>query len=181
MCTRMFPTESGQLVPLNVDGQITYIPETVKEELTIADNGFATCNGEDVRYHGRILKQTVVLQETHFTVKKVKIRCNFDSGDRHHRTGTSHQSQQVCHQFRHLRPTQDRDTLRLSSHQINPRNPEPNSCRRQLGDHQSSRPGSRSHTWYSEPTRQMSTPRNISQNQTPRHCGIRAKEWTQLT
>ena len=77
----MFPTESGQLVPLNADGQITYIPETVRGELTIADSGFATCNGEDVRYHGRILKQTVVLQETHFTIKTVKIRRNFDSGE----------------------------------------------------------------------------------------------------
>ena len=81
MHTRMFPTGSGQLVPLNADGQITYIPETVKGELTIAENGFATCNGEDVRYHGRILKQMVILQETHFTVKKVKIRHNFDSGE----------------------------------------------------------------------------------------------------
>ena len=79
--TRMFPTESGQLVPLNADGQIMYIPETVRGELTIADTGFAMCNGEDVRYHGRILKQTVVLQETHFTVKKVKIRHNFNSGE----------------------------------------------------------------------------------------------------
>ena len=81
MHTRMFPTESGELVPLNADGQITYIPKTVKGELNIAENGFATCNGEDVRYHGRILKQTVILQETHFTIKKVKIRCNFDSGE----------------------------------------------------------------------------------------------------
>ena len=79
--TRMFPTESGQLVPLNADGQITYIPETIRGELTIAHTGLATCNGEDMRYHGRILKQTVVLQKTHFTVKKVKLRRNFDSGE----------------------------------------------------------------------------------------------------
>ena len=34
-----------------------------------------------MRYHGRILKQTVVLQETHFTINTVKIRHNFDSGE----------------------------------------------------------------------------------------------------
>ena len=34
-----------------------------------------------MRYHGRILKQTVVLQETHFTINKVKIRRNFESGE----------------------------------------------------------------------------------------------------
>ena len=78
ICTRMFPTESTRLVPLHVDGQTTYITETVRGELTIGEDGFASCNGEDVRYHGRILKQTVVLQETHFTINQVKIRRNFD-------------------------------------------------------------------------------------------------------
>ena len=77
----MFPTESTRLVPLHVDGQTTYITETVRGELTIGEDGFASCNGEDVRYHGRILKQTVVLQETHFTINQVKIRRNFDSGE----------------------------------------------------------------------------------------------------
>ena len=77
----MFPTESSRLVPLHVNGQTTYITETVRGELTIGESGFASCNGEYVRYHGRILKQTVVLQETHFTINADKIRRNFDSGD----------------------------------------------------------------------------------------------------
>ena len=34
-----------------------------------------------MRHFGRMLKQTVVLQETHFTVKTVKMRRNFDNGD----------------------------------------------------------------------------------------------------
>ena len=71
--TRQFPTESARKVALPGDGQTAYIPETVCGELIIGDNGFATCNGEDMRYHGRLLKQTVVLQETHFTINKVKI------------------------------------------------------------------------------------------------------------
>ena len=77
--TKMFTTESGALVPLNADGQTTYIPETVKGDINVGANGFVSCNGEDVRHHRRVLKQTVILQETHFAVKKVKIRRNFDS------------------------------------------------------------------------------------------------------
>ena len=77
----MFTTESGSLVPLNADRQTTYIPETVKGDINVAANGFVTCNGEDVRRYGRVLKQTVILQETHFAVKTVKIRKNFNSGE----------------------------------------------------------------------------------------------------
>ena len=77
----MFTTELGALVPLNADGQTTYIPETVKGDINVGANGFVTCNGEEVCHHGRVLKQTVILQETHFAVKKVKIRRNFDSGE----------------------------------------------------------------------------------------------------
>ena len=79
--TRQFPTKSSKMVTLPGDGQTAYIPETVRGELIIGDNGFATCNGEDMRYHGKLLKQTVVLQETHFTIDKVKIRRNFKSGE----------------------------------------------------------------------------------------------------
>ena len=77
----MFTTESGSLVPLNTDGQTTYIPKTVNGDLNVRSDGFVTCNGEDVRHFGRMLKQTVVLQETHFTVKTVKMRKNFDDGE----------------------------------------------------------------------------------------------------
>ena len=48
--------------------------------LNVAGTGHVSCNGEDVCHHGRTLKQTVVLQETHFTIKTVRIRKNFDSG-----------------------------------------------------------------------------------------------------
>ena len=48
--TKMFTTESGSLVPLNADGQTTYIPETVKGDINVAANGFVTCNGEDVHH-----------------------------------------------------------------------------------------------------------------------------------
>ena len=34
-----------------------------------------------MKHHGTLFKQSVILQETHFTIQKVKIRKNFDSGD----------------------------------------------------------------------------------------------------
>ena len=77
----MYITKAGASVPLNADGQTTYISETIKGDLNVRSNGHVTCNGEDVRHHGRVLKQTVVLQETHFTIKTVKIRRNFDNGE----------------------------------------------------------------------------------------------------
>ena len=64
--TRQFPTKSSKMVTLPGDGQTAYIPETVRGELIIGDNGFASCNGEDVRYHGRILKQTVCVTRNPF-------------------------------------------------------------------------------------------------------------------
>ena len=78
---KMFTTEFGGLVPLNADGQVTYILEMVKGDINVRPKGFVTCNGEDVRYHGRVLSQTVILQDTHFMVKKVQIRRNFDDGE----------------------------------------------------------------------------------------------------
>ena len=49
--TRQFPTESTKMVSLPGDGQTAYITETVRGELIIGDNGFASCNGEGMRYH----------------------------------------------------------------------------------------------------------------------------------
>ena len=77
----MFTTESGTLVPPNADGQTTYISKTVMGDLNVRSDGYVTCNGEDVRHFGRVLKQTVMLQETHFTIKTVKMRKNFDDGE----------------------------------------------------------------------------------------------------
>ena len=78
--TNTYVTEAGSSVALKSDGP-TYIVETIKGDLNVAGNGHVSCNGEDVRHHGRTLKQTVILQETHFTIKTVKIRKNFDSGE----------------------------------------------------------------------------------------------------
>ena len=77
--TGMFTTESGRQVSLNDDSQVTYITETIKGDINVRPKGFVTCNGEDVRFHGQVLKQIVMLQETHFTTKKVKLRNNFDT------------------------------------------------------------------------------------------------------
>ena len=76
-----FTMESGHQVPLTGDSQVTYIQETIKGDINVRPKGFVTCNGEDVRYHGRVLSQNVILQETHFTVKKVQLCRNFDTGE----------------------------------------------------------------------------------------------------
>ena len=79
MRTNAYVTVSGALVALKSDGHPTYIVETIAGDLNVTGNGHVSCNGEDVCHHGRTLKQTVILQETHFTIKTVKIRKNFDS------------------------------------------------------------------------------------------------------
>ena len=43
--------------------------------------GAVNCLGEEVKTQVTLFKQSVILQETHFTIRKVKIRKNFDSGD----------------------------------------------------------------------------------------------------
>ena len=78
--TKTFVTAAGNSVALRTDGHPTYIPETLAGEITIS-SGTAACQGEDVKYNGKTLKQTMVLQETHFIIRQVKIRKNFDSGD----------------------------------------------------------------------------------------------------
>ena len=77
--TNTYVTVAGASVALKSDGRPTYIVETIAGDLNVAGTGHVSCNGEDVRHHGRTLKQTVILQETHFTIKTVKIRKNFDS------------------------------------------------------------------------------------------------------
>ena len=76
----MYVTEAGASVSLNADGP-TYIVETIKRNLNVRADGHVSCYGEDMHHHGRVLKQTVMLQETHFTIKTVKIRKNFDNGE----------------------------------------------------------------------------------------------------
>ena len=78
--TEAYVTVAGNLIALKTDGHPTYISETIAGELNVA-GGQASCNGEDIRHNGKTLKQTMVLQETHFIIKKVRIRKNFDSGD----------------------------------------------------------------------------------------------------
>ena len=78
--TNAYVTVSGASVALKSDGHPTYIAETIAGDLNVA-GGHVSCNGEDVRHNGKTLKQIVVLQETHFTIKTVRIRKNFDSGD----------------------------------------------------------------------------------------------------
>ena len=71
--TNAYVTVSGASVALKSDGHPTYIAETIAGNLNVA-GGHVSCNGEDVCHNGKTLKQTMVLQETHFTIKKVRIR-----------------------------------------------------------------------------------------------------------
>ena len=67
--TKTYVTAAGNSVALKTDGHPTYIPETLAGELTIS-SGSAACQGEDIKHNGKTLKQTMVLQETHFIIKK---------------------------------------------------------------------------------------------------------------
>ena len=78
--SQSYVTITGNTVPLRTDGLPTYIPEIIAGELTVT-NGVATCVGEEMKYRGKLMRQIMILQETHFTIRKVKIRKNFDSGD----------------------------------------------------------------------------------------------------
>ena len=78
--TEAYVTTAGNSIALKTDGHPTYIAETIAGKLNVA-GGQASCNGEDIHHNGKTLKQTMVLQETHFIIKKVKIRKIFDSGD----------------------------------------------------------------------------------------------------
>ena len=185
--TRQFPTESTKRVPLPGDGQTAYITETVRGELIIGDNGFASCNGEDVRYHGRILKQTVVLQETHFTINKVKIRCNFESGALMIvETGTTI-SENVANPNRFII---DSGTYVLPkivipcAYQIIKSlmgTPTPT-----LADggivitSETNQVHIHTHGTLNLPG-QVSTPEHLPRDWTPGHCGVRTSDWTQLS
>ena len=78
--TQSYITTTGDTVALKDDGLPTYIKEVINRELTVA-KGAVNCLGEEVKHQGTLFKQSVILQETHFTIRKVKIRKNFDSGD----------------------------------------------------------------------------------------------------
>ena len=78
--TQSYVTTTGNTVALREDGLPTYIQEVIAGELTVM-NRVANCVGEEMKYRGTLLKQVMILQETHFTIRKVKIRKNFDSGD----------------------------------------------------------------------------------------------------
>ena len=70
--TEAYVTTAGNSIALKTDGHPTYITETIAGELNVA-GGTASCIREDIRHNGKTLKQTMVLQETHFIIKKVKI------------------------------------------------------------------------------------------------------------
>ena len=78
--SQSYVTITGNAVPLRTDELPTYIPEILAGEITVTD-GVARCLGEETKYKGKLMKQAMILQETHFTIRKVKIRKNFDSGD----------------------------------------------------------------------------------------------------
>ncbi len=78
--TQSYVKLTGESVSLKNDGLPTYIKEVIRGELNVAQ-GAVDCLGEEMKSHGVLFKQSMVLQETHFTVRKVKIRKNFDSGD----------------------------------------------------------------------------------------------------
>ena len=65
---------------LRIDKLPTYIQEVLVGEITVKA-GIANCLGEETKYKGRVMKQAMIIQETHFTIRKVRIRKNFDSGD----------------------------------------------------------------------------------------------------
>ena len=78
--SQSYVTATGNSVPIRTDKLPTYIPEVLVGEITVTA-GVATCLGEETKYKGKVMKQAMILQETHFTIRKVKIRKNFDSGD----------------------------------------------------------------------------------------------------
>ena len=78
--TQSYVKRTGESVPLTNDGLPTYIKEVIQGELNMAQ-GTVDCLGEEAKSHGVLFKQNMILQEAHFTVRKVKIRKNFDSGD----------------------------------------------------------------------------------------------------
>ena len=78
--TQSYVKLTGESVSLKTNGLPTYIKEVLRGELNVAQ-GTVACLGEETKSQGVLLKQSVVVQETHFTVRKVKIRKNFDSGD----------------------------------------------------------------------------------------------------
>ena len=78
--TQSYVKLTGDSVALKNNGLPTYIKEVIQGELNVAQ-GAVNCLGEEVKSHGVLFKQSMVLQETQFTVRKVKIRKNFDSGD----------------------------------------------------------------------------------------------------
>ena len=78
--TQSYVKLTGESVSLKTDGLPTYIKEVFRGELNVAQ-GTVACLGEETKSQGVLFKQSVVVQETHFTVRKVKIRKNFDSGD----------------------------------------------------------------------------------------------------
>ena len=78
--TQSYVKMTGDSVALKDNGLPTYIKEVIHGELNVA-KGAVNCLGEEVKTQGILFKQSVILQETHFTVRKVKIRKNFDSGD----------------------------------------------------------------------------------------------------
>ena len=51
--TNAYVTVSGASVALKSDGHPTYIVETIVGDLNVTGNGHVSCNGEDVRHHGR--------------------------------------------------------------------------------------------------------------------------------
>ena len=78
--SKTYVMTTGNAVALRTDELPTYIPELLAGEITV-NAGVAKCLGEEAKYKGRVMKQAMILQETHFTIRKVKIRKNFDSGD----------------------------------------------------------------------------------------------------
>ena len=78
--TQSYIKTTGDSVALKDNGLPTYIKEVINGELNVA-KGAVNCLGEEVKTQGTLFKQSVILQETHFTIRKVKIRKNFDSGD----------------------------------------------------------------------------------------------------
>ena len=78
--SQSYVTATSNSVPIRIDELPTYIPEVLVGEIMVT-SGVATCLGEETKYKGKVMKQAMILQETHFTIRKVKIRKNFDSGD----------------------------------------------------------------------------------------------------
>ena len=74
-------TEPGQEVTINPPGQVTYITKNMKGDIIIGPKGFTMCQGINMQHKGRVLSQTMVLQETHLMTAKVKLCRNFNTGE----------------------------------------------------------------------------------------------------